>query len=507
MDKVKFSVLSSCISRDVLDFNAQINSFGSDKYMVERHVSRISSYTMLTGCAFDINQATFDSLKNIPNFNKRCVCLDLNKSSLEYIGDVHSDWLIYDFGNEHLSVYKSKSGDILFTSTWASNVGLEIIKSITKCDDFDLYESYILPEDEYIQRINAIFDSISSLYKPNEIILTCVQAADYYIELNGAMQPFSKATIEKYKRLNKMFAKFELLFMERFKGCHIIPALPNTIADKKHRWGLLPLHYNNLYYEYAEKCIDIITQKLERSEEERQIEFLRQLYSEKFAVLREKAAHKSTALDRDKWRTYSDTFKQIINSNQLGFEEDTIKNIERAFLSKGHRRIAIYGDTEITKVLCKVLGGGTNVSIKYIVEDSKNPVKGFKTVDRNPANYPDCDVMLIADIYAFKDIEAKLKKLQLPFPFYNAAEYIKSLPAGSGDGMQKIKNKIENYERSVDLLNGKLASLAKDKAAYTVKYERTYGELQAIKNSLSFKVGRMIIFIPRKLRNAFKRKK
>ena len=145
-------------------------------------------------------------------------------------------------------------------------------------------------------------------------------------------------------------------------------------------------------------------------------------------------------------------------------------------------------------------GGGTNVSIKYIVEDSKNPVKGFKTVDRNPANYPDCDVMLIADIYGFKGIEEKLKKLQVSFPFYNAAEYIKSLPTGSGDGVQKIKDKIE-------MLNGKLASLAKDKAAYTVKYERTYGELQAIKNSLSFKVGRMIIFIPRKLRNAFKRKK
>ena len=107
--------------------------------------------------------------------------------------------------------------------------------------------------------------------------------------------------------------------------------------------------------------------------------------------------------------------------------------------------------------------------------------------------------MLIADMHAFKDIEAKLKKLNLPFPHYNAAEYIKSLPTGSGDGMQKIKDKIE-------MLNGKVTALAKDKAEYTAKYERTYGELQAINNSLSFKVGRMITFIPRKVRNLFKRK-
>ena len=208
----------------------------------------------------------------------------------------------------------------------------------------------------------------------------------------------------------------------------------------------------------------------------------------------------SIKAERNMWHTYSDTFKQLINSNQLEYGEDTIKNIERAFLSKGHRRVAIYGDTEISKVLCNVLGGGTNISIKYIVEDSKKPVKGFKTIDRNPANYPDCDVMLIADIFRYNEIEAKLKKLQLSFPFYNAAEYIKSLPAGSGDGMQKIKDKIE-------MLNGKVKALSKEKAEYTAKYERTYGELQAIKNSLSFKVGRMITFIPRKLRNAFKRKK
>ena len=186
----------------------------------------------------------------------------------------------------------------------------------------------------------------------------------------------------------------------------------------------------------------------------------------------------SIKAERDMWRTYSDTFKQIINSNQLEYGEDTIKNIERAFLSKGHRRIAIYGDTEITKVLCNVLGGGTNVSIKYIVANSKNPVKGFKTVDCKPANYPNCDVMLIADMFNFKDIEAKLKKLQLPYPFYNAAEYIKSLPVGNSG----VKTIVQKY---------KIAD----------------SELQAIKNSLSFKLGRMITFIPRKMRNILKRKR
>ena len=86
--------------------------------------------------------------------------------------------------------------------------------------------------------------------------------------------------------------------------------------------------------------------------------------------------------------------------------------------------------------------------------------------------------MLIADIFNFKDIEAKLKKLQLPYPFYNAAEYIKSLPVGNS-GVKIIVQ----------------------------KYKIADSELQAIKNSLSFKLGRMITFIPRKMRNVLKRKR
>ena len=62
--------------------------------------------------------------------------------------------------------------------------------------------------------------------------------------------------------------------------------------------------------------------------------------------------------DRDKWRTYSTTFKSMIDNNLLALDEDGKIFLENAFLAKGHKRIAIYGDTEITKVLCNVLGGG-----------------------------------------------------------------------------------------------------------------------------------------------------
>ena len=223
-------------------------------------------------------------------------------------------------------------------------------------------------------------------------------------------------------------------------------------------------------------------------------------------------------------------------------------HLANALISKGYKRIAIYGDTEIAKVLCAVLKD-SDVSIEYIVENALNSVPGFKTINRNAAEYLDCDVMLVADIYNFKEIKAKLEKMKVPFPFYNAAEFIQSLPAADGDGINKIKEKIRNlndrivFEREEkERLDIQLSASAKREAELaekvgtltkrdTVSQEKIkslsvdikqltatnrrvaeerdgcMGELESLKNSLSFRLGRAITFIPRKIRDAFKKSK
>lgn len=211
---------------------------------------------------------------------------------------------------------------------------------------------------------------------------------------------------------------------------------------------------------------------------------------------------------------------------------------------------AVINNDEIRKdkVLCAVLKD-SDVSIEYIVENASNPVPGFKTINRNAAEYLDCDVMLVADIYNFKEIKAKLEKMKVPFPFYNAAEFIQSLPAADGDGIDKIKEKIRNlndrivFEREEkERLDIRLSASAKREAELaekvgtltkrdTVSQEKIkslsvdikqltatnrrvaeerdgcMGELESLKNSLSFRLGRAITFIPRKIRDAFKKSK
>ncbi len=184
------------------------------------------------------------------------------------------------------------------------------------------------------------------------------------------------------------------------------------------------------------------------------------------------------------------------------------------------------------KFYAKCWVGGNTVSIDYIVENADKPVPGFKTINRNPAEYPNCDIMIVADIYSYNDIKVKLERLKVPFPFVNAAEFIKSLPAASGDGIENVKAKIQSLEeqllaskaeeeklsshldelikenesvnKNATKLTAERDKLAAEKSIVVAERDSANAEIDSLKNSISFKLGRFFTFIPRKILGVFK---
>ena len=229
-------------------------------------------------------------------------------------------------------------------------------------------------------------------------------------------------------------------------------------------------------------------------------------------------------------------------------DSDNDVTLANAIVAKGYRSIAIYGDTEITKVLCSVLEG-TAVSIEYVVENADNLVSGVKTVNRSLTQYPDCDVMLVADIAAWLDIKEKLEKMKVTFPFYNAAEFIQSLPSGDSESVDNTKKRINSLseqlsasvkneaklteqlndltkqdiasKKTIDKLNNDINLISNDKNKILAEKQKVASErdvalsernaanseIQAIRNSISFKIGRGLTLIPRKIRDFINAKK
>lgn len=134
--------------------------------------------------------------------------------------------------------------------------------------------------------------------------------------------------------------------------------------------------------------------------------------------------------ERDIWLKYYLMVKHLITSGLLKTNLYGQKNLQEAMSNRGHKKIAIYGYMETTKILISALKD-TKIEIKYIVENIEFPDKNIKRINRmsekNNVYYPPVDLMLIADIYNYHQIISGLKKIDIQFEVCNAVDYVNSL--------------------------------------------------------------------------------
>lgn len=479
MDPVPVKVFGCCVSRDVIDYDLEQGKFGNCNYNVVRFLNLVSPYTMLYGNKLSLTIE--ELLKSNPKstaFRARCLAIDAGKYAMTYMAERgSSEWLILDVGNTRCRIVEWKDKGVILTYGTGLIEYFKFICEKLQSDNTCVLYPWELDWDEFVKRFKEIYSTFITEFDPRRVILMKFNAVYDYITLSGQRKSFDNNKILISKKWNELFAYFNNLIEELFPNCHVIEFPDNVIGDASHRWGLAPLHYHKLYYEYAEKAVEIVTKKYERIDEEQKLDFLCQLYSEKFATLREQLKQKDIQRDRDKWRAYSHTFKSLINNNLIENNEKFTSNLANALLAKGSNHIAIYGDTEITKVLVHILLG-TSVTIDYIVENAAKPFPGIKTVNRNPADYPNCDLMLVADVFAWQDIKKKLEKLRLPFPFVNAAEFIQSLPAGQGIGeLQAYVNSLKEKQADLEENVAQLQKSAEAYAAEKAQMQAAFGEL------------------------------
>lgn len=107
MEKINISVLGCCVSRDSINFKAE-------KYNVSRYAAFVSPYSMYNGRSFDISQK-IDNASGITNFIKKMLKQDASKSTVEYIKESSSEWLLFDIADARLPIIRFTQGDIVLT--------------------------------------------------------------------------------------------------------------------------------------------------------------------------------------------------------------------------------------------------------------------------------------------------------------------------------------------------------------------------------------------------------
>lgn len=424
MKPINISILGCCVSRDVFEYANTIQE-KKYNYIVNKYVHFVSNYSATHGVSFSINPQEFVSI-DISDFRKRCICLDIGKKVFDFLwSDKISDFFIYDFANTRLPVMSSTKGGIVFTQHIGTDKCMDIIKRKTKYDDYNALNFYDLPEDEILKSSYEILDNIKEKYDSDHVILNLFYGADSYITKSGTLKRFPPDTLKFFQKWNGLAEKLKDICVQRLNGCHIISAPENLVADSTHHFGLHPMHYNVMYYEYATKAMEIIMEKYNRVEEEYRLEMFRQIYSEKFACLRRDCDIKAKIKELNTWKKYSAIF-EIMMKKGLFQSHNEVTNFEKLLFSKNYVNIAIYGNTVISRIIVDLFTMKKNgcVNISYIVENLDKSLNGIRTIDRSAMSFPLCDVMLIADIYSEDDIKEHLKSLGVVFPYYGVEEFI-----------------------------------------------------------------------------------
>lgn len=156
-DKIKINVLGCCVSRDVIDYK-------KEKYEVPRYAAFVSPWSMFSGRKVVVSDDELAKC-NISNFRIRCLQHDANLSTIGYLKEKNSDWLLLDLGDTRLSVVDWARHNVLMSYTTGLKNTLQIFEEklgkehrIISCTDF--------PWCEFESRVRYLLDKILSFYQP-----------------------------------------------------------------------------------------------------------------------------------------------------------------------------------------------------------------------------------------------------------------------------------------------------------------------------------------------------
>ena len=166
---VTFNIYGACVSRDIFPKDS--------KYTVLQYVafsSPMSIWKKIRG-GEKIEQIEENSLQNFigSNFNKRCVLLDHNNQTFQYLCEKESDYLILDLADVRMSLIKYGNNYTTCASTILKNKK-EFKKQFGTYEILEVFSDGKMKnfsEEEFKECIDWFCNEILKIYPSNKIIL------------------------------------------------------------------------------------------------------------------------------------------------------------------------------------------------------------------------------------------------------------------------------------------------------------------------------------------------
>ena len=219
----------------------------------------------------------------LTNYEKRVCFYNFNKGILEYIFSKKADYFIFDCNDNRKGILKDAKSESIVTDF--SNI-VDFNKIIEYAYGgkyfFEHKNSYDIDFTYYKNAISLFCTNILRCYKESEIIYVQHNFTKCYVE-NKDLHQYLNNSRNLNSKSQKLIKDIENEILKQLQNIHIIPFPENVLGDGKHPFGIMPLHYHPMYFEYLKKALNIVF--LKSNDEKILLDQLRDIYSLKFELL------------------------------------------------------------------------------------------------------------------------------------------------------------------------------------------------------------------------------
>jgi len=236
MDKIKVSIIGSCVSRDLFEFDIDaLNNF-----KVVNYISRVTNISMMN--SFDIELINIDNVE-FHKFDEKKALEDINKEHFRILENNDFDLLIIDFIDERHPTYVYGDSFLTYTKFSKNYIDPLLQQGIGR-----LLKPFSSEMKEYLRdSIPSFINKVLAISKGKPVLLHACKYALTYINQDGVLCEFDQCTKEKIDNWNTFLSSiYEQVCVEVMRLGDISTL---CIAGGEHKWDLQPFHYDKSYYQ------------------------------------------------------------------------------------------------------------------------------------------------------------------------------------------------------------------------------------------------------------------
>lgn len=240
-------ILGSCITRDAFD----LGGYQNDQLSHILYFAR-TSLISLNAEPFRIDVNT---IEGVNLFQKRLIASEMNKDFYKTIEsrNLADSFLIIDFVDERLDLLACGNKKLTISQEFENSSLQQTLtgKRIARNKICDA---------EWDRNCRIFADRILSVMPPERIILHKAFWSEVYAD-NGDSAVFD--AIKQIRYYNDSLRRWYDVFTRFLPGCQVIDLNgKGYLADRNHRWGFSPIHYETGYYQQFIREFDHIVRSV-----------------------------------------------------------------------------------------------------------------------------------------------------------------------------------------------------------------------------------------------------